>query len=389
MTSPSTSWKEATDTTTGDATKFGAPDGLNKNNQLFNGNLNVDNVDINSPWFFRTSKCYFLNTAGTFGFLIDSSAAITADRTITLPLLTGNDTFVFQSHIQTISSKKIGNWIDAVEIAAPASPAASEHRLYFDSTSNNLSSKNNAGSVEEYTTNSATQTLTNKTLTTPTMTILDNAFTVQDNADVTKQLTLQLSTITTGNTRTITVPDKDLTLADTILGVHEHTIYADSMSDADGTTLATAEYVEEYTTTNKNPIAKMKFDTAADEYCFAKWVPPKAWNAGTVKVKALWSNAAGLTTETIELEVSGLAVGNDDALDQATGTAVAITDTWIAQGDEHESAYSAAMTIAGTPAKADYVIFKIMRDVSADNLTGDLELLALVIQYTIDAETSV
>jgi hypothetical protein len=72
MTSPSTSWKEATDTTVGDATKFGAPDGLNKNNQLFNGDLNVDNVDINSPWFFRTQKCYFLNTAGTFGFLIGS-----------------------------------------------------------------------------------------------------------------------------------------------------------------------------------------------------------------------------------------------------------------------------------------------------------------------------
>lgn len=209
MTSPSTSWKEATDTTAGDATKFGAPDGLNKNNQLFNGDLNVDNVDINSPWFFRTSKCYFLNTAGTFGYLVDSSAAIAADRTVSFPLLTGNDTFVFQSHIQTISSKKIGNWLDSVEIAAPSSPAASEHRLYFDSTSFKLTTKNNAGTVEEYTTNSGTQTLTNKTLTTPTMTILDNALTVQDNADATKQMNLQLSSITTGNTRTITLADRN------------------------------------------------------------------------------------------------------------------------------------------------------------------------------------
>lgn len=212
MTSPSTSWKEATDTTVGDSTKFGAPDGLNKNNKLFNGDLDVDNVDINSPWFFRTSKCYFLNTAGTFGFLIDSSAAITADRTITLPLLTGNDTLVFQDHIQTVSSKKIGNWLDAVEIAAPASPAASEHRLYFDSTSNKLSTKNNAGTVEEYTTNSGTQTLTNKTITTPTLTVLDNAFTLQDNADTSKQTTFQLSGITTSNTRVVTIPDRDVDL---------------------------------------------------------------------------------------------------------------------------------------------------------------------------------
>jgi hypothetical protein len=57
------------------------------------------------------------------------------------------------------------------------------------------------------------QTLTNKTLdNTTTLTIKDTLFTVQDNADATKQMVLELSGITTGNTRTLTVPNATTTL---------------------------------------------------------------------------------------------------------------------------------------------------------------------------------
>lgn len=62
---------------------------------------------------------------------------------------------------------------------------------------------------------SDTQTLTNKTITTPTLTVLDNALTIQDNSDNTKQLQLQLSGITTATTRTLTVPDANTTLVGT------------------------------------------------------------------------------------------------------------------------------------------------------------------------------
>ena len=212
MTLASTSWKEATDTTSGDSTKYGVPDGLLLYAQLFNGDLNVDNVDINSPWFFRTSKCQFQNTANTYGYIIDSSAAIVADRTVSFPLMVGDGTFVIDDMIQTISSKKIGNWLDATEVAAPSSPAASTHRIYADSTSNQLTTKNSSGTVQELTTNSATQTLTNKTLTTPTINILDNAFNLKDNADNTKIAVFQCSTISTGTTRTVTIPDASGTM---------------------------------------------------------------------------------------------------------------------------------------------------------------------------------
>lgn len=48
----------------------------------------------------------FNNPADTFQYILAGSA-ITADRTMTLPLLTGNDTFVFAAHAQTLTNKTI------------------------------------------------------------------------------------------------------------------------------------------------------------------------------------------------------------------------------------------------------------------------------------------
>lgn len=61
-----------------------------------------------------------------------------------------------------------------------------------------------------------TQTLTNKTLdNTTALTILDSNFTMQDNGDNTKQLNFQLSSITSGQTKTLTAPDASTTIVGT------------------------------------------------------------------------------------------------------------------------------------------------------------------------------
>lgn len=61
---------------------------------------------------------------------------------------------------------------------------------------------------------STIQTFTNKVLdNTNTITLKDTLFTLQDDGDATKQVKFQLSGITTGNTRTLTVPNASVTLA--------------------------------------------------------------------------------------------------------------------------------------------------------------------------------
>lgn len=61
---------------------------------------------------------------------------------------------------------------------------------------------------------SDTQSITSKTLdNTNTITLKDTLFTLQDDGDTTKQARFQLSGITTGNTRTYTMPNASVTLA--------------------------------------------------------------------------------------------------------------------------------------------------------------------------------
>jgi hypothetical protein len=82
--------------------------------------------------------------------------------------------------------------------------------------------------------------------------------------------------------------------------------------------------------------------------------------------------------------LQGRAYANDDALDQAMGTAQTATDTLTATNDVDISPATSAITLGGTAASGNPVIFQVYRDADAagDTLATDARLLGVEISYT-------
>jgi hypothetical protein len=137
---------------------------------------------------------------------------------------------------------------------------------------------------------------------------------------------------------------------------------------------------------NDVTIATLDFDTTTQEY--AHTIPigmPKSWDEGTVTAIVYWTNTGGASTETVRWSVAGAAVSNDDTLNVAMGTAQTVDDTWLAQNDLHITAATSAITIAGTPAAEDLVVFEVSRVTASDNMAGDAKLIGIKILITTNA----
>lgn len=149
------------------------------------------------------------------------------------------------------------------------------------------------------------------------------------------------------------------------------------------TTTAGATIADRELPTNDIQIKYAAFDTATDENITFLWHPPEEWDASTVTFALVWTNQTGASAQTIDFDLAGRSYADNDAIDQAPGTAQNTTDTWIAQNDIHISDFSSAITLAGTPLQGQPNIFKLTRDTTADDMTGDAEILAVILRYGI------
>lgn len=146
-----------------------------------------------------------------------------------------------------------------------------------------------------------------------------------------------------------------------------------------------ARYIAE-DATNDLMEDSLAFDQTTQEFATWDWTPPKRWNGGTVTFVPYWRPPSGtLTSQTVQFGFSGVAISNDDAADAAPGTAQTSSDTWIAATDLHIGPATSAITIAGTPADADMIRFKISRNVASDDLAGDARLQGVMLRWTNEA----
>ena len=160
------------------------------------------------------------------------------------------------------------------------------------------------------------------------------------------------------------------------------TIYIDAGAMVSRTTNGAASGTKEYVT-NDIMADYFDFDAATDEAVQFKMSMPDEWDRDTIKAKIFWTNGTTAGTGDVVFGVRGGAVSNDDAIDAALGTAQTVADTFIADGDMHITAATAALTIGGTPALGDMLFMEIYRDAdnAADTYTQDARLLGIQIQY--------
>ncbi len=134
--------------------------------------------------------------------------------------------------------------------------------------------------------------------------------------------------------------------------------------------------------TNRANVDELLFDTGTEEFAQALVVMPSNYNNSTLTARFYWSAASG--SGGVAWGLSGRAYGDDDALDQASGTRIAVTDTFITANDVHVTSATGAVTIDGTPAANKAINFQISRVVgdAADTLGVDARLLGVEIIYT-------
>lgn len=131
-------------------------------------------------------------------------------------------------------------------------------------------------------------------------------------------------------------------------------------------------------------IQGLEFSNTVQQFAQFQLVLPRKWNNSTVTAVVYWKPLASGSGD-VQWGISGGAYSNDDALTVALGTPQTVDDTFIATDDLHVTSATSAITLAGTPADADFLALQISRNPGSDTLDVNAVLLGISIRITTDA----
>ena len=163
------------------------------------------------------------------------------------------------------------------------------------------------------------------------------------------------------------------------------TIYVPATAMYPNTTSGCAD-IAQVELSNGPELKCLDFDPSSDENAQFTVCFPKSWNEGTITFQAFWT-VTGTDTGTVAWGLSGVSIADDASVNTAFGTNVVATAKAFSgtSNDMTVSAASGAVTVASAAVDTQ-TYFQIMRDVGADDQTGDARLLGIKMFYTTDAK---
>lgn len=149
------------------------------------------------------------------------------------------------------------------------------------------------------------------------------------------------------------------------------------------TTAGCAAATQSEMATNKQNIKTLDFDKDTEEHADFTFAMPSDYDGGTVTAKFLWMHPATTTNFAVVWGIEGRCYADGDALDQAMGTAVTVTDTGGTTNDVYISPATAAITWAGAPAAGQLINLTVFRKAAdgADTLAVDAKLIGVQLTY--------
>jgi len=343
------------------------------------------------------------NTTGTAQHqMLEFTGTITGNQIVTIPLDVEKMYYLRNSTsgAYTVQFKYVSGSGDTFTFSATDKGDAIVFATANDGTNPDIYTLP-AGTV----TLTGTQTLTNKTLTSPKVgtSVLDTngneLAIVTATGSAVNEITL--ANAATGNNPSITASGDDTNVglnlvakgtgvlqgggaALKIAGKETMWVPAAAMY---GPTTNPADEAQVETTATRPDLKVWDFDASTQQYTQFTVAMPKSWNEGTISYQVYWSPSSTNTGNCI-FGLQAVACADSDTIDVAYGTAVEVTDAGIGTVEDQQiSSESGAVTVAGSPAAGEQTYFQLFRKAAdgGDTFTGESRVLGIKIFYTTDA----